>query len=309
MKRKNNYKIITAVILFLAVPFYALSQEDSAKNELTLSLGYYMNNNKAMYLMANAKTKIDGKFQQVKGVVINVYLGAASDSNLISKVTTDKYGLAKAVIPATFKTVWEAAPTHTFLAISETDKKFESKTAEAAITKSKITIDTLNDGTSRSISVAVTSFNGTAWMPVPDVEMKIGIRRSLGGIISAGDEETYTTDSSGTAIAALTRDSLPGDEKGNIVLIAKVDENEQLGNLLVEQTVPWGIAVSPDNGFFDQRTLWSTRFRTPFWLLFMAYSIVIGVWGTIIYLILQIIKIKKIGVAVSSNDTPEMLVE
>ena len=46
---------------------------------------------------------------------------------------------------------------------------------------------------------------------------------------------------------------------------------------------------------FDQRKLWATKFRTPLWLLFMAYSIVIGVWGTIIYLVLQIIRIKRIG--------------
>jgi len=42
----------------------------------------------------------------------------------------------------------------------------------------------------------------------------------------------------------------------------------------------------------------SVLFRTPIGLLFVAYSIVIGVWGTIIYIILQIAKIKKMGKAV-----------
>ena len=82
------------------------------------------------------------------------------------------------------------------------------------------------------------------------------------------------------------------------MLVAKVEDNEQYGNLIIEKTVPWGIATRVDNSFFNQRTLWSTRFRTPWWLLFMAYSIVIAVWGTIIYLVLQIVKIKKLGVAV-----------
>jgi hypothetical protein len=296
MKRKNSIKIIIAVtVLFFVAPFCALSQEDSAKNELVLNLAYHMNNNKVVYLMTNAKTKIDGKFKPVNGVAINLYLDSSSESNLISKVTTDVQGRAKAVIPAALKTNWEASATHTFLAVSEPDKNFESTTAEAAISKSRITIDTVSDGDTRSINVAVTSFNGTDWLPVPDVEMKIGISRSLGGIVSAGDEETYTTDSSGTATAVFSKDSLPGDEKGNIILIARVDEHEQLGSLSVEKTVPWGVVASRDNTFFDQRTLWSTRFKTPFWLLFMAYSIVIGVWGTIVYLIFQLVKIKKLS--------------
>jgi hypothetical protein len=88
---------------------------------------------------------------------------------------------------------------------------------------------------------------------------------------------------------------LPGDQKGTIVLAARVEDNDQYGNLLVEKTVSWGTALRPENNFFDQRTLWSTRFRTPFWLLFMAYSIFIGVWGTIIYLVWQIVKIKKLA--------------
>ncbi len=134
------------------------------------------------------------------------------------------------------------------------------------------------------------------WVPAKDVEMKVGVERN-GSILSAGDKETYTTDSTGIVSVEFKRDSLPGDIKGNFILAAKVEDNDQFGNLLVEKTVPWGVTLKPDQSFFNQRTLWSTRFKTPLWLLFMAYSIVIGVWGTIIYLALQIVKIKKLGVA------------
>jgi hypothetical protein len=58
-------------------------------------------------------------------------------------------------------------------------------------------------------------------------------------ILSAGDEETYTTDSTGTVSAEFKKDSLPGDKQGNIVLAAKVEDNDQYGNLLVEKTVRW----------------------------------------------------------------------
>ena len=39
-------------------------------------------------------------------------------------------------------------------------------------------------------------FENDSWLPVKDVDVKIGVRR-LGGDLKIGDEETYTTDSFG----------------------------------------------------------------------------------------------------------------
>ncbi|MEO8405380.1 MAG: hypothetical protein ABI480_12315 [Chitinophagaceae bacterium] len=124
--------------------------------------------------------------------------------------------------------------------------------------------------------------------------MKIGIER-LGSILSAGDEATYTTDSTGTITVPLTKDSLPGDNKGNYILTALVEDNDELGNMQIEKTVSWGKPSITDNSFFEKRTLWTTRFRTPYWLLFTAYSIVAGVWGTLLYLVFLLFRIRKLG--------------
>jgi hypothetical protein len=291
---KNNVSKTAALVLLLAFSSYAQAQTDSAKKTLALTVAYYMQNNKVIYLLASAKTKTDGKFLPVKGISMSVYLDKDSSGNLIGKIITNERGLAKAIIPPALKTAWNGLAKHSFIAVSETNKDFESTTAETAMAKSRIVIDTVFDGEKRSIKVTVSSFNGTGWVPAANVEMKVGIGRSAGSILSA-EKETYTTDSTGTVTAELTRINIPGGEKGNIVLVAKVEENDQYGNLIVEKTVPWGVAVKPDNSFFDQRALWATRFRTPFWLLFMAYSIVIGVWGTLCYLVLQIFKIKRLG--------------
>lgn len=171
----------------------------------------------------------------------------------------------------------------------------EEVITDYVITKSKITLDTVNTDGAKSITITVMQLDkNNKWLPAKDVEMKVGIAR-LGSILSAGDEQSYTTDANGTITAELKKDSLPGDKNGNITLIAKVEDNETLGNLVVEKTANWGVPTIEDTNFFNQRTLWTTRFRTPYWLLFMAYSIIIGVWGTLIYLIRQLLKIKKLG--------------
>ena len=300
MKRKYKLKIS---ILLLAAFFAGVINvwaQDSTKKELLVNVGYYMTNNKMIYLIVKTKTKIDKKFQPVKNSVINLYLDSIGENNFIGKVTTNEVGIAKATLPPGLKTAWESSDSHKFLGVAEANKDFDKTEGEATLTKTKLSIDTASDAETRSIIVSVSALKGSEWVPAKDVEMKVGISR-MGGILSAGDDPTYTTDSSGSVTVEFKKDSLPGDEKGNIILAAKVEENDMYGNLLLEKTVPWGVSFKPDNNFFNQRTLWTTRNRTPIWLLFLAYSIVIGVWGTILYLVREMFKIKKLSKGVTAS--------
>ena len=287
---KNIFK---GLVLLLFVQ-QSMAQEDSVVVKELVTLKYFNANNSLQYLLLENKQKAGKKIDPLKDKTFHIYLDSIGEANKIADMTTDATGLAKSFLPAGLKDVWRANPVHTFLAVAK--GKEDEVAAELEIIKAKIIIDTVSDGETQNIIVSVSKYENDGWVPAPDVEMKVGIQR-LGGILSAGDEETYTTDSTGTATVELTKDSLPGDENGNIVLIAKVDDNDLYGNLVVEKSVAWGVAGSSEKNFFEQRKLWATNFRTPVWLLFMAYSIVLGVWGTIIYLVVQIIRIRRIGIS------------
>ena len=290
------------IFLFLSCIFMLLSagvnaQEDSIPAKELVILKYFNSNNRVQYLILENFMKTGRKTEPLKGKVFNIYIDSINAGNLIATVTTDVKGKAKSFLPPSLKAAWETGSIHTFIAVAAGN---EDASTELVITKAKIQIDTASAEGVRSITVQVMKYENNEWVPAGEVEMKAGIQR-LGGILSAGSEETYTTDSTGSVTVEFDKDSLPGDQNGNFVLVAKVEDNDLFGNLLVEKTVPWGIALTTDKAFFDQRTLWSTRFKTPYWLLFMAYSIVIGVWATIIYLIMQIIKIKKLGKEYDKN--------
>ena len=294
MKKMKRNKIIYLVLscLFMLLTNLVTAQEDSVVSKEIVKLKYYNDNNRMQYLVVENLLKTGKKTQPLKNKIFDLYLDTISAENFIAKVTTGNSGKAKSFIPAGLKAKWELIPTHKFIAIA-TGKEEEPLT-ELIIIKSKIKIDTASAEGIRSITVQVMKYENDNWMPAKDVEMKVGIQRHS-SILTAGEEETYTTDSTGTVNVVLKNDSMPGDTKGNLILIAKVEDNDELGNLMIEKTVPWGMTVTPDTNFFNQRTLWSTRFKTPIWLLFMAYSIVIVVWGAIIYLVLQIFKIKRLG--------------
>ena len=295
MNKMKTSKFLVLIVSFLIVFHSAVNaQDEPAKPKQVVTLRYFNENNRFQYLLLESRLKTGKKLEPIANKAFQVYLDSNSSPNLVGKVKTDREGKVKTLIPANLKSVWDAASTHTFLVMAETPGTEEEVPTEFTITKSKITIDTTNEDGVRNITATVMKFENGNWVPAENVEMKLGVLRMDKSILSAGDEATYTTDSSGIATAEFKRENLPGDAKGNLTLAASVEDNDELGNLIIDKPVHWGVAVKEDKTFFDQRALWTTRFKTPYWLLMIAYSISIGVWGTILYLIFQLFKIKKL---------------
>ena len=290
---KNKVGLILMTLLLTGIVCFA---QDSTKKELQLNVAYYQTQNNIPYVLVTTKTKIERKFIGVKDLKVNVYLNEVSDSNLLESFQSDITGEERIYIPTSFKGVWDATSSLTFIAVTAANKEFDETKSEAAITKAKIEIDTSRTDEAKNITVSVKELQNGEWVPAKGVELKIAVKRSIGNL-PIGDEESYTTDSTGSVTAEFKRDSLLGNNKGNFILVARTEDNEKFGNLFAEKNVNWGVAPIFDNSF-DQRSLWATRSKTPIWLLGLAGSIIAGVWGTIIYLILQMIKIRKMGRAI-----------
>jgi hypothetical protein len=284
-----------AINLFICLSLITnLFAQESEKPELIVRLGYYTTNNSLQYLKVQTQIKADNKLQVVKDVVVQLYLDSLSPEYLVTKVRTNDKGLAEFSIPVKLKNQWAATADHKFIAVTEATRKEDETITELEISKAKIVIDTLNEEGERSVSAHVFSYTNGEWIAASDVEVKIGVRR-LGGYLKIGEEETFSTDSLGRVTAEFSLDSLPADDaKNNITLVARVEDNDRFGNLSIEKTVPWGKYYQHENNF-GQRSLWATRFRSPLWLLFISYFIIASVWSVIIYLVIQIVKIKKDG--------------
>jgi hypothetical protein len=246
------------------------------------------------YVMIHGKTKEGKKFKPVAGLQVQVYLDNDSSANLLGRITTDEKGEGQLSLPATLKANWEGASSHNFIGLSGATPIFDQTKSELSITKSKLLIDTAVGAEQRSLEISVLSLKGNEWVPAAGVELKLGIRR-LGGSLPISDEETYTTDSTGKVVAEFKRVGMPGDEKGNIIVQAKVEDNSELGNLLSEKTLTWGIKPVQEKNEFSERSLWATRDKAPIWLLMMAGTIMTLVWGTIVYLIRILFKIRRLG--------------
>ena len=287
--RKHN--IIQLLLLSILLMPYVIMAQAIEKNSLSLTLKYFNDNNKTHHLLAQAKSKIDGKFQPIAKLPIQFYIGTAPTAeNLLGKGVTNDKGEVSLEIPPNAKAAWLASPNQNFIVVSAANDKFEEGQGELSIIKAKLKIDTLED---KNISASIIALVDSVWTPVANVDFVIGIKR-LGGVLNVNETQTYTSDSTGMVLAAFKRDSMPGDQKGNLVLVASVLDNDRYGNLTAEIEVPWGKKLVYMTNF-DHRTLFARRGYSPIWLEVLAYTIVLAVWFVIIYLVIQIRQIKKLG--------------
>jgi hypothetical protein len=295
MKVYKYLKLVGSLVLLLGTSIDTIKAQDTEASKTTLSISYFLPANKVPYLEVNTRKKVGRKFEPVKNIRVDIYFNEAEPNNLLGKVITDSIGKGRIGLPPSFKNNWDSLNEFKFLAQSEPSSGQETLSADITIKKAILIVDTASAEGTRMVTAELKEKNGNDWVPVKDIDMKLAVKR-MGGNLSVGDKDFYTSDSMGVSSAEFKRDSIPGDQKGIITLVAEVDDNDTYGNLVTEKTVDWGKVISPQKNFFAQRTLWSIRSETPIWLLFTVWSIVIGIWGTIIYLVFQILKIKKLGV-------------
>lgn len=290
MKPLNKIIITTLAVLLLSggVAF----AQTAEKGDVSIAVSYFVINNKVPYLGVKVKTKVNGKFQSVGDIKLKLFLDKDTAGTLIGTVVTNEKGEASVNIPTSVKTQWGTSLKHTFLAVFEGNKKYEASKGDVTISKARILI---NADADKKVTATVFEMKDTTWTPVKGVELALAVRR-MGGDLPINETATFTTDSTGQASGDFKRDNIPGDAKGNVILVAKVTDNDQYGNLIIEKAVPWGAKFTAVSSF-NKRTLFATRGKAPVWLQFIAYSITFAVWAILVYLVFNLLKIKKLAKA------------
>ncbi|HZY38281.1 MAG TPA: hypothetical protein VFE53_16605 [Mucilaginibacter sp.] len=286
-----NKILAGSLFLVLLLQAYNGFSQGADKGSLSITVSYYVANNKIPSLGVKVKTKVKGKFQNVGGIALGLFLDKDTATNLVGKVVTDEHGEAYTNIPPSLKKQWNASVKHTFIAAFRGNTKYDSTSGDFTANRAKILIDTVSG---RSVVATVFEMKDSTWKPVKGVDVVIAVKR-MGGDLNVNETPTFSTDSTGKASADFKRDTIPGDLKGNIILVAKVLDNDQYGNLSIEKTVPWGAKFVAKNEDFNARTLFATRAKAPIWLIFMATGITFAVWIVLVLLVLNIFKIKKLS--------------
>src|SRR5688572_2478660 len=284
--RQIKYSIGPIATVLWLIAFVVQAQDKPEKGTIKIDLTYHQLNNDLPVIKVSAKTRKEKKFQPVEAAVINLFFNSETSQGFMGRVETNGNGAASLMLPVRFKEQFDSLYNFKFIGTLIQNDSFEDQSTELEITKAKIELALEGIDSPRTIHAKVFAFQDTGWVSQPETEIKLVVRRLMSDL-NATEEEIFTTDKNGEALAEFIL-GIPGDAQGNIIIGAKIDDHEMYGSLVSTKTAKWGVPLDPDNSFaksFAKRTLWATRDKTPLWLLIFPNLIIVTVWGIIFYLI------------------------
>lgn len=236
-------------------------------------------------LKAVLRAKISkGVVRELVGLKIEFFSGLDSAEQKVGEATSNLFGTAKLVVPAD-KVVTDAEGKINFTVRFAGDNRYESAEETFGVKKGRLIITPVKEDSSYSVTVKLVDLSTGTETPVAATDLGVYVQR-LFNPLKIGEG---TTDEMGEASIEVPA-NLPGDAGGNIILMAKIDENEQFGNLEATVAQPWGTAVS-DKVEKLPRALWSPH--PPMWMLVTFIVLMVAVWGHYIVILFELIRLRK----------------
>ena len=279
-------------LLFLFQLFFTWELVAQEKQSIRIDLSYHQLNNNLPSLNALVRTRIDRRYQPVEKVHVKFYHTEMDETNLLGTATSDVDGKAILQLGTGFKSFWDSTSIFRFIASVSDDPNYEDNESDREITKAEMSIE-LIEGEERQVKVQIQKYleDGSV-EPASEIYVKLQVKR-LFSSLPIGDDN-YETDDEGVFTTSFPED-IPGGRDGTLTIVAFVEDDDDLGYLIVEKEASWGTIVAEDVESFSGRSLWAARDKAPIWLLVFPNLIIISIWGTIIYLIILIFKIRKMG--------------
>ena len=311
MKKINAFLTINSarsLILYMAVlllPAGLRAQADSAKKDTakaaeatvaekpaetgperispSLSFACIQKADNTVQLNAALKTKIKGTFIKLPHLKIKfILVNGAGEKELGYGITN---GEGKFSFLVKDSLVTDAEGKLHFKAMFAGNKMMEPVAEEVTVKRARLEISPVKEDSVHTVKVKLIDVGTGTEMPVKETELGVFVQRSFLPMKIG----TATTDENGEAAVEIPN-NLPGDAKGNITLLAKLDENEVYGNLEASAVQQWGIPVS--NVVQQQpRALWSPH--PPVWMLVTFFILMGVVWGHFFVIVYQLWRLRK----------------
>jgi len=286
MKNKFIAHQIFLVVLsvFLCTSSFA---QKAKKDKVRLKAEYVKVMNSEIYFDIKATAKVDNQNVDVSNIDLTIYNTVNDEQIELGKTKTNMNGESKFVIKEGINAIKPDSTNVYNIEISfDGNDSFSraSKTLsfkDANIEAKLITKDSINYITATLIDKSTDSV-------VSDAFLRVQVQR-LFRPLRIG-EEFNSTDENGTIIVPI-EEGIPGVD-GKLTLEVVLKDSDDFGTVKALVNAPIGVPIV-DESTFDERTMWSPRNKTPLFLLIFPNLIILGIWGLIIYLILNLFKLKK----------------
>ncbi len=276
--------ITLGVLMFLCFPLFSQEQqrEGVKKTAARMSLTGTQVNGDSILLQTAIKTRRESGLQNVPFEWIQFSMIADTVTKPIGKSLTDEKGVASLMVGVN-QLLFGEDSLWMFTSSYHGNDSINSGEAELSIRQAGMVLASEDQDSVYVLTVRL--YNPADDGPIAETDVKFFVKRHFGNLeIGEG-----TTDENGEASIEVVN-NLPGDLKGNLVLIAKAEDIDEYGSVAAAIVKPWGIALAADD---EKRTreLWSHS--PPLWMI-ITFIVLMGVvWGHYIVIVYNLIKIRN----------------
>lgn len=300
-----HISFVIGLLLLFNNPVLAQDEKDSAATSAVQAgkISFTMNLSSLVSNGAKTVKVLVSRKENKKTIVVNdvkspfnLYLNEvkpfdpSDGTGLISKLNLNYEGEVVFALSPDFNKLTAGLHEYTFIVKMDSDPKYEDAEETITIADAKISMQYSGEDSIKTATAILTAWKDSAYLPVPEAELKLCIRRSFNFLIFG--EAGALTDSAGQVSGELPLD-LPGNADGTLTIFGRIEDHESYGTVEGGINVPW--AVLPKKNPVRGRTLWSSGDNAPLILVISSLLIIAIIWGTIFYLISLLFRIKKLG--------------
>jgi hypothetical protein len=288
MKKQSNivsfFLILSSVFLFLLSTQNAQAQE-TKKNKLRISAQYVKIMNVESYFDIKVTAKVDKTNITVPGIDISFYNDLEENRIDLGTMTTNHNGAGRFVLKNLNTLQPDSSDTFNILMSFKGNELYSKASKSISFKDVKIKAELIKKDSINYIQASLSSARDSA---LADTPLKIQLQRLFRPLLIG--EEFNNTDENGTIFVKVDND-FPGVD-GKLIFEVVLNESDDYGTVKDLVVAPIGIPII-DESTFDQRKMWSARDKTPVFLMIFPNLVIMGIWGFIIYLIINLYRISK----------------
>jgi len=288
MKHLNFHFIVLAIlsVFVLNISSSHLYAQKAKKKKARLNIQYVKIMDGEIYFDIKASSRINKKTVKISDIEINIFNELEDESIDLGKTVTNMEGESRFKLKNLNLIKPDSSNTYNVLFTFKGNDSY--KKAKRSISFKDVSIvaeiivkDSLN-------YISATLIDTETDSPIADENLTVQVQR-LFKPLRIG-EEFNNTDDDGKIIVPIEH-GIPGIDS-NLTFEVVLNESDDYGTVKAMVTGQVGVAIV-DESSYDQRTMWSPRNKTPIFLLIFPNLIIIGIWGIIVYLILNLFKLSK----------------
>lgn len=283
---KNQLIIRSFFLVLLSVFLGTVAFAQTAKkNTVRLRAQYVKIMDGDVFFEIKATSRVNRKNINLSNIDLSIFNEFDGESILLGTVTTDMNGENIFVLDNINAIQPDSTNVYTVKVSFKGNDAFKKASRSisfknADINAKLITKDSIN-------YITATLIDKSADSPIENESLSVQVQRLFQPLQI---EEFNITDENGTIIVPI-EEGIPGID-GILIIEVILNESDDFGTVKAIVNAPIGTPIV-DESTFDQRTMWSPRNKTPLFLLIFPNLLIFGMWGLIIYLIINLFKITK----------------